>query len=149
MIDVDAGDHCAIGIDDVHGVQATAQTDLQNRHIQMSAGHQVQDGQGTELEIGQADITPHRFHRGKRLGKRFGRGRFTVQAAALFKMNQVRGGVDACAVTRLQQHRLQHGTSRPLAIGARHGDDRAVKPQIHAIGHGFDAIQAHVNGHGV
>ena len=115
----------------------------------MGLRHQAQDGQGAELEIGQADIAAHSLNGGKRLSKGLGRCRLAVQAAAFFKMHQVRRGVNARAVTRLQQHRLQHGAGRALAVGAGHGDHRTVKTQVQAAGHGFHAVQPHVNGHGV
>ena len=149
VVQIDAGDHRAIGVDDVDRVQPPAQADFQNGHVQMGLSHQAQDGQRAELEISQADIASDRLDSRKSFGESFGRCRLAVQAAAFLKMNQMWRGVNTCAVTGLQQHRLQHGAGRALAVGARHGDHRAVKTQRHAVGHGFHAVQPHVNGHRV
>jgi len=87
VVDVDAGDDGAIGIHDVDRIEPPAQTHFQNGHIQMGVGHEVHDGQGAELEIGQTHIAAHRLHGGKGFGQRIGRGRFAMQTAALFKMH--------------------------------------------------------------
>src|SRR5690606_25155191 len=53
VVNVDAGDDGAVGINDVRGVEATAQTHFENRHIQQRVAHQPQDGQRGELEVRQ------------------------------------------------------------------------------------------------
>ncbi|MNF07242.1 hypothetical protein D3C80_2073800 [compost metagenome] len=53
MVDVDAGDDGAVGIDDVRGVEAAAQTHFENRHVQQRMAHQPQDRQRGELEVRQ------------------------------------------------------------------------------------------------
>ena len=64
-------------------------------------------------------------------------------------MHQMRRGVNARAVARFQQDRLQHGAGGALAVSARHCDDRASKAQAHAVSNGFDTLQRHVDGGGV
>jgi hypothetical protein len=64
-------------------------------------------------------------------------------------MHQVRRGEDAGAVAGLQQDGLKHRAGRAFAVGAGHRDDGAVKGQAHALGHGADARQAHVDADGV
>ena len=72
-----------------------------------------------------------------------------MDAAALLEMHQVRRGVNAGAVTRLLRHRLQHGAGGAFAVGARHGDHRAVKLQLQAVCHFAHPLQAHVDIEGV
>ena len=149
MIDVDAGDDGAVGIDDVGGVQPAAQPHFQDGHIQQRMAHQPQDGQRGELKIGQRNIIAIErscaFHRFKVRYQIRSIYSFAMHAAALFKMHQVRRGVDPGAKTGLLGHGLQHGAGRTLAIGACNGDDRAVKTQAHAGGHLTDPLQAHVD----
>ena len=149
VVQVDVGDDGAIGIDDVDRIQAPAQPHLQNRHVQPGLAHQAQDGQRAELEIGQADFftvlgsSPlHSFKLCCQI--RSGSG-FAQQTATFLEMHQMRRGVDAGAVARMRQDRLQHRTGRALAIGAGHGDDRAVKAQFQAFSDPAHAVQAHVN----
>jgi hypothetical protein len=58
-------------------------------------------------------------------------------------------GVDAGAVTRFEQDGFEHGAGRALAVGARHGDHRAVKTQVEPIGHLAHTLEPHVDGHRV
>jgi hypothetical protein len=49
VIEIDAGDHGAIGVDDVDHVQATAKADLENHDIGLHLCQRVEDGQRSEL----------------------------------------------------------------------------------------------------
>ena len=51
VVQIDAGDHGAIRVDDVRGVQPPAQTHLQNDHIEVGAGHHLQNGQRGKFEV--------------------------------------------------------------------------------------------------
>jgi hypothetical protein len=75
-----------------------------------------------------------------------GFGGLALQAATLFKMHQMRRGVQTGFVARMAQHRLQHGAGGTLAIGASHGDDRARHSQLHGLSHFLNTLQTHVNG---
>jgi hypothetical protein len=56
MVDVDAGHDRHVGVDDVDGVEPSAQADLQDHDIEPGAGQQVHDRQRGEFEIGQRDL---------------------------------------------------------------------------------------------
>ena len=66
VVQIDAGDDGAVGVDDVDRIQPPAQADLQNHHLQPAATHHVQNGQRGEFEIGQRDdimvLHPGAFH---------------------------------------------------------------------------------------
>ena len=51
VVQVDAGDHGAVGIHDVDRVQPPAQPHFEDGHIQPGQGQQPQDGQRGELEV--------------------------------------------------------------------------------------------------
>ena len=72
-----------------------------------------------------------------------------AQATALLKVHQMRRRVNAGSVTGLQQNGLQHGAGRALAVGARHGDDRALEGQAQSPGHGAHTREPHVDAYGV
>ena len=55
MVDVDAGDDGDIGVDHVDRVEAPAEADFEDRHVEPGAGQQMHDGQGGEFEIRQRD----------------------------------------------------------------------------------------------
>ena len=106
------------------------------------AAMQAHDGQRGELEVGQRDVLPRGLDPLEMRHQRLRRDDLAVDAAALLEMHEVRRGVDAGAIARLQRDRLQHGAGRALAVGAGHGDHRAVEAQAHPRGHGLHALQA-------
>ena len=57
MIDVDAGDDRAVGIEGIDGVEAAAHADLEDHQIERGRGQQARDRQQGEFEVGQADVT--------------------------------------------------------------------------------------------
>ena len=152
VVEVNAGDDGAVGIDDVDGVQAAAQAHFQNRHIQTRIAHHVKNGQGAELKVGQRHrlaLHTGAFHGGKAGHQRIRRHRLTVQPQALFKVHQMRRAVNTGLVAGLPQYGRQHGAGGALSVGAGHGDHRTGKAQAHALGHGAHALQAHVDVLGV
>ena len=90
VVDVDAGDDGAVGIDQVHGVQPSAQAHLKNHGIQPGAGQTVQNRQCGEFEIGQRRAATGLLHMGKMPGQRGGVHRLVVDLAAFGKVHQVR-----------------------------------------------------------
>ena len=149
MVDVNTGDDRAIGVHDVGGVEPPAQPHLQNGHVEQRMAHQAQDGQRGELEVGQRNIVAVErariLHGRKMLQQRLGGDDVAMDAAALLEVHQVRRRIHPRAVARLQGDGLDHGAGRALAIGARHGDDGAVKAQRHAACHLAHPFQTHVD----
>ena len=148
MVDVDAGDDGAIGVDHIGGIQPPAQAHLENRHIQPGLAHQPQDGQRGELEIGERHFRAlhARLLHGLELRQQLdGLHDLAAHAAAFLEMHQMRRCVDAGAKARLQRHGLQHGAGRAFAVGARHRDHGAVETQVQALGNFAHAIQAQRN----
>jgi hypothetical protein len=153
VVEVDAGDHRAICVDDVDGIQPPAHADLQHRHIELGAHHDIQNGQGGELEVGQRN---RRIARSARLldpcegfHQQVQRDIVARQAQPLLEVHQVRRGVQPGAITRVAQDGLQHRAGRALAVGAGDSDDRALEAQAQPCGDGAHALQAHVDVLGV
>ena len=65
--------------------------------------------------------------------QRIGIHRGAIDAAALLEVHEMRLGVQADPVTRLQGDGLQHGAAGALAVGAGHGDDRNVEVDVQAL----------------
>ena len=91
----------------------------------------MQDGQCCELEVGERYFnaiqgpgslnvctSSYQFSSHDRLAR---------EPQPFFKTHQMRRGVNTRLVTRLLKDRLQHGAGRALAVGAGHGDHRAIK----------------------
>ena len=149
MVDVDAGDHSAVGVDDIGRIQPPTQPHLQNGHIQQRMAHQPQYGEGRELKIGQRNIIAverARTLNGLEVRQQIGGcHHITRDAAALLKMHQMGRRVYARAITRLLGHGFDHGAGGALAIGTRHRDDGTVKTQAHAASHFAHPVQVHVD----
>ena len=149
VVEVDAGDDGAVGVDQVHRVQPATQTDLQNGQLQATGSHQAKDGQGGELKIGQGHplaglLHPLEMRQQRRLG-----GNLAAQAAALLEVHQVGRGVHPAAPARLEGDGLEHGAGRALAVGTGHGNHRAVKAQAHAVSHRAHAVQPQLHRFGM
>ena len=141
VVQVDAGDEGAVGVDDVDRVEPAADADFQDHDVQAGGGHQTENCQHGELEIGQRCLAPQRLDAGKVRQQVGSLHDLAADAAALFKMDQMRRGVDAGAVAGLQQDSFQHRAAGALSVGAGHGNDRAVKFQRHATGHAVNSVQ--------
>ena len=50
------GDDCQIRVDDIHRIQSTTQTDLQDRDVDFLLAKQVQGSKCRKLKIGQSDF---------------------------------------------------------------------------------------------
>ena len=91
VVDVDAGDHGAVGIDDVGRIQPPAQAHFQDRDIQPRMAHQPQDGQGGELKVGQRNfftiLDPCALHSFEVRYQIRSRHAFAVHTATLLKMH--------------------------------------------------------------
>ena len=159
VVQIDAGDDGAVGVDEIDRIEPATEPNLQNHHVQLGMGHDGEKNQRRELEIGQRNLATHvlrppgqvaqvtpqprPLHQRKMRKQRIGTHRLAAQAAALLKMHQMRRGVKPDPVTRLQQNRLKHRAGRALAVGAGHRDHRTRKPQSHAVCDGAHPLQAH------
>ena len=145
VIEIDAGDDGAVGIEGVDGVIAPAQPDLENHQVQRFQGQQTRDGQRGELELGQGDLAARSLNRREMRQQGLGRDGLAADTAALFEVHQLRLLVGADAPARRQSDRLQHRAGRAFAVGACHRDhghrerqaqalldlDRSLQRQVH------------------
>ncbi len=149
VVQVDAGQDRAIGVDQVDRIEPAAQADLEDRAVQFRLHEQQQHRQGGKLEIGQLDraaggargkarrLDPR--ERGRELGVA---GFDPGDARALVETDQVRRGVEPGAKARGAQDRLQHGAGRTLAVGAAHHHHRAGEADAEARLHLADPREA-------
>ena len=115
VVQIDAGDDGAVGVQNVDGIEPTAQPDFQNHDIEFGIGQQLQNRQRGEFKVGQRDfiaiLASCAFHTGEVSYQIRSTDDVAPNPAALFKMHQMRRGIDAGAVAGLHQNRLQHGAS--------------------------------------
>ncbi|MNH14352.1 hypothetical protein D3C79_739430 [compost metagenome] len=150
MIDSDAGNQRYIGIDDIDGIQAPAQTHLKHHGIQRRLLEQPERRQGTGFEIGQGSFTASGFNGGKRLAQLLIGGFLAVNLHTFVVTQQVRRTVDPDLEPLGTQQGSHKRAGRALAIGTGHGNHpwrRLVQPEP-----GRNLLrtrQAHVDGRGV
>ena len=90
VVDVDAGEDRAVGIEDVDRVEAAAQADLEDDQIERRAGEQPHDGEQRELEVGQRDVAARRLDRLEVRQQGGAVDAAAVDAAALLEADEMR-----------------------------------------------------------
>ena len=145
VVDVDAGDDGAVGVDDVHCVEPAAQPHFENHQVQRCQRHQPRDGQRGELEVGQAHVAAGLLDGLEMRQQLIGGDALPVDAATLLKVHQVRLDVQADAIAGLHRNRLQHRAGRAFAVGACHGENGRVELQRQALLDLQHAIQREVH----
>jgi hypothetical protein len=146
VIEIDAGDHRAIGVNAVDGIEPPAEAHFQDNQIQRLGRQAQHDGQRGELEIRQLHITARRFDGLEMRQQRFGLHRLAVDPAALLEMHQVRLDVEPDLVAGLQGDSLQHRAGRTLAIGAGNHHDRHIAEfQAQLVAQADHAGERHVD----
>ena len=63
VVDVDAGDHRAVGVEGVDRVEAPAEADLEDHQVERRRREQARDRQQRELEVGQRDVAARALDR--------------------------------------------------------------------------------------
>jgi hypothetical protein len=142
VVEVDAGDDHAVGVEHVDRVQPAAQAHFQDHQVQRRLRQRAQDDEGGELEPGQRDVAargapPPRSAAAAPCRRRH----LAVDAATLLEVHQVRLAVQPHAVAGLARDGLEHGAGRALAVGAGHHDHRAVEVHAQAVAHAAHAVQ--------
>ena len=149
MIEVDAGEDGAIGIDDVYRIQSTTKPHLKDHTLKCGLGKQEKRRERGELEIGQRNrggpLARH-LYTFKRIREDSVDDLDTIDADALIESQQVRRGIQPRAIAACAKHGFKHCAGRSLAIGTAHRDDRAGEPDAEAITHQRDPVQPHVDG---
>ena len=148
VIQVNAGEDRAVGIDDVDRIQAPAQTHFEHSAIETRGGEQREHRQGGEFEISEQN---GRIAQTRRLDLRKGAGQRGIadlgagDARAFVESQQVWRGVQAGAVAASAQDRVKHGAGRTLAVGAAHDDGHASKRKTHASPHQGHPLKAELD----
>ena len=145
VVEVDAGDDGAVGVDDVDGIEATAETDLQDRDVGPGLGHGVQDGQRGEFEVGQRGGAARPLDGLEVRQQAVAIDRLARQSQPLLEAHQMRRREDRRPVARVGEDGFEHGAGRALAVGAGDGDHRAVEGQAEGLRHRAYALEAHVD----
>ena len=145
VIDIDARDDRAIRIDDVDGVEPSAQTDFKYQGIKPGLREKTQNCQGRKLEIRQRDALARGFHGFKLRHQARIVDDLPVDAGAFVKDHHVGRGIEPDPVAGRQQDRLKHCAGRSLAVRAADHDAHCRGIQIQSRGNLPHAIQAKIN----
>ena len=105
-------------------VVATAQTDLQHRHLDALAREVVERQRGRRLEHAGVEARDQGAQRLHAVGQRVLADRLGIHANALAERHQVGRRVEPDPAAGGAQHGGQHGGHRPLAVGAADLRDR-------------------------
>jgi hypothetical protein len=132
VVDVDAGQHRAVGIEDVDRVEAAAEADLEDAEVERRGREQPGNHQERELEIGECDVAAGRLDRFEVRQQRLGRHALAGDPAALLEMHQVRLGEEPDPIAGSERDRLEHGAGRALAVGAADDHDRRRRIEVQA-----------------
>ena len=126
VVDTDARQHGAVGVDDVHRVEPAAQADLEDGRFDFFSGEVVKRRKRAEFEVRQLNLTPRPLHGSKRVGERLVRRLDPGDPDALVVAQEMRRRVEAGAISGGAQDRLEHRAGRSLAVGSRDGDHGAI-----------------------
>jgi hypothetical protein len=95
VVDVDAGEDRAVGVDEVDRVEPPAETDLEHQRVGRGPPEHPQDRQRGELEVGERHVAAGGLHRLELLDQGGIGRRLAVEPRALVEAQQVRRGVAA------------------------------------------------------
>src|SRR5262249_39075374 len=90
MVDADARQHRAVGIDDVDRVEPAAQPDLEDRRLDLRSRKKPERREGAEFEIRELDIPSRLLYCRERFGQSLVRSLDARYAHALVVAQQVR-----------------------------------------------------------
>jgi hypothetical protein len=93
VIEIDGGQQCAVGIEDVDRIQAPSQADLQYHGVERFGRKNLPRSQGTELEVRERDLTASTLDRLERRTQARVAQRHAVEANALVVTKKVRRSV--------------------------------------------------------
>src|SRR5574337_1929048 len=141
VVEVDAGDDRAVGVDDIHRVEPPAEADLEDRRVGPGARDRVEQRERGEFEECQGNIAASALHALEPCYQIGSIRDFAADPQPLLESDQVRRGVDRGAKAGLQQDRLEHRAGRALAVRAGDRDHRAIQTQRHAFGDLPHALQ--------
>jgi hypothetical protein len=122
VVEIDTRDDGDIRIDHVHGVEAAAEADLEDRDIELRFGEEGECRERAEFEIRERDIATRALHLLERCGERFVARLGTTNTNALVIAEQVRRGVEADLVAGFEEDLLGERAGGTLAVGAADGE---------------------------
>jgi hypothetical protein len=146
MIEADRRQHRGIGVEEVGGIEAAAETHLQHRHVHGGRCEQQQGCQGVVFKEGEGRVRARRLDALEGADERRIVDLGTADADALVVTQQVRGGEEPDTRAARREQSLQVHGDGALAVGAAHGDDRAgnlAHPE--PAGHPRHALEPHVD----
>ena len=146
MIDTDAAQNGAVGVNRVHCVKASAQTDFKNHGVEMRFLENAQNSQTRKFKIGKRRLPAGLVDFLKRLDERFVVHLVSGNHATLVEVQQMRRRMHTHAIPRVTQNGLQQCTGATLAIGACDREHRANKFDAHARNHVLHALKAEIHG---
>ena len=147
MVEANGANHGDVRIDDVGGIQPSAQAHLEHGHIDHGAVKQVERRQRVVFEKRERDVAANRIDALERFDEARIAGFHAVDADAFVVAREVRRGEAATAQAGGTQQRVNTGDRRTLAIGAAYGDHAEVwRQQIETACHFAHAAQGQIDG---
>ena len=130
VLHADVGHDAQYGHYDVGGVEAAAQTCLDDRNFDVALGEVVECQRRRHLEERQIELLHLRLMLVDEVDHLLLGDELVVDTDALAEVHQMRRGVESRAVARLREYRCEHVRHRPLAVGAGHVDREVVALRI-------------------
>jgi len=146
VIEIDRRHDGHVRVHDIHGIEASAKADFEDRDVELRAREQPQRGERSELEVREGDRCAA-FHARildavERFDERDVRRFDAVDPHPFVVAEQVRRRVQADAKAGAAEHALEHRARRSLAVRPGDGDDRAGHRRLQAHVDGAHAIEA-------
>src|SRR5687768_8866688 len=149
MVDIDARQHCATGVEHVHRVESSAEPDFEDRRFDFRLRKNPERRQSPEFEIRQGRLAASALDRGESVNQDLIFGFAAGNAHPLVVADEVWRGVQPGARSAGAQNRLQHRAGGSLAVRAAHHDHGALQAHVHPVEHLLDSFQPERNGPGM
>ena len=122
MIKGNTTDHCNIRINNIDGIEATAQPYFEKHNIQVGIGKNQQCGKSAKFKIGQGNFCTRRFNLCKSTDNRSIVNRLALNTDTLVVIDKMWRGGRTNPVTMLQHNRLHTGNTGAFAISTGNGN---------------------------
>jgi hypothetical protein len=149
VVKIDTCNQGTVRIKRVDRIQPSAHTDFEYRNVNLRRVECQHRSQGAEFEIGERRIRACLVYAFKRTTKRCVVNLDPVNANTFVIPQQMRRHITAYAIARAPKYRLEHGTTRSLAVGAADGNDRKPGRQIQRPLDAHHTLKPHCDGLGV
>ncbi len=147
VIEIDAGDDRAIGVEQIHRIEPSAQPDFEHGRIEFRSSKQPRRGERPHLEVGERHVATRRLDCLERVDQLL-IGRFApVDPHPFVVTQQVWRGIETDAIPSGAQHCFEHRAGRTFAVGAADDEHHTHRSEGEAIAYLADTIEAQIDRH--